>query len=67
MIAPCFIKVPAGYHPDHGEPVDYTAGQLLPEWLAERIESGEVVIHYGKDGQVLEFVKKDGGFKKVKR
>jgi hypothetical protein len=38
MLSPGLIKVPAGIHPDHGEPVDYQPGQLLPVWLSELFE-----------------------------
>lgn len=27
-------------HPDHGEAVVYTPGQLLPEWVCDRLDAG---------------------------
>lgn len=44
MLAPGYIKVPAGRHPDHGEPVDYMAGSLLPEWLSDLLENGKATL-----------------------
>lgn len=38
MLSPGLVKVAS--HPDHGEPVDYQPGQLLPEWLASMLENG---------------------------
>lgn len=42
MLAPGLIKVAA--HPEHGEPVDYLPGQLLPRWLSDQLESGEATL-----------------------
>jgi len=42
MLAPGLIKVPA--HPEHGEPVDYQPGQLLPQWLSDALASGAVTL-----------------------
>ncbi len=32
--SPGFVQVPAGVHPDHGEPVMFNPGELLPPWAA---------------------------------
>jgi hypothetical protein len=37
MLSPGYIRVPAGMHPDHGEPVVFAPGQLLPDWAAEAL------------------------------
>jgi hypothetical protein len=42
MLAPGLVKVKA--HPDHGEPVDYQPGQLLPEWLSNMLEKGNAAL-----------------------
>jgi hypothetical protein len=42
MLAPGLIKVPE--HPEHGEPVDYQPGQLLPSWLSELLEKGDAAL-----------------------
>jgi hypothetical protein len=42
MLSPGLLKVAA--HPLHGEPVDYQPGQLLPEWLASALQSGEAML-----------------------
>ncbi len=44
MLSPGLIKVPAGIHPDHGEPVDYQPGQLLPAWLTTLFESDSAAL-----------------------
>jgi hypothetical protein len=35
MLAPGYIRVPAGMHPDHDDAVVFTPGQLLPGWAGE--------------------------------
>jgi hypothetical protein len=42
MLSPGLIKVAA--HPDHGEPVDYQPGQLLPQWLSDLLERGDAAL-----------------------
>lgn len=42
MLSPGYIKVAA--HPEHGEPVVYMLGQLLPEWLSSLLESGAAML-----------------------
>lgn len=42
MLSPGLVKVAA--HPEHGEPVDYQPGQLLPEWLSSMLESGRALL-----------------------
>jgi hypothetical protein len=37
-LAPGFVHVDA--HPDHGEPVLYTPGELLPDFVQEALRSG---------------------------
>ena len=37
-LAPGFVHVDA--HPEHGEPVVYTPGELLPDWLRDALASG---------------------------
>jgi hypothetical protein len=39
---PVPIKIAA--HPEHGEPVDYQPGQLLPAWLSDALEKGEITL-----------------------
>jgi hypothetical protein len=34
-LSPGYIRVAAGVHPDHGEPVVFAPGVLLPDWAAE--------------------------------
>jgi hypothetical protein len=34
-LSPGFVRVAAGVHPDHGEPVVFAPGVLLPDWAAE--------------------------------
>jgi len=38
------MRIAPGYvhaiHPDHGEPVTYTPGQLMPPWLLEELAAG---------------------------
>jgi hypothetical protein len=41
MLSPAYIKV--AHHPDHGEPVMYQTGQLLPDWVADLLENGAVL------------------------
>jgi hypothetical protein len=38
MLSPGVIKV--ARHPEHGEPVDYQPGQLLPDWLTDMLAAG---------------------------
>jgi hypothetical protein len=40
-LAPGYVHA---VHPDHGEPVVYTPGQLLPDWVAEAIEGGAQLV-----------------------
>jgi hypothetical protein len=42
MLAPGLIKV--AKHPEHGEPVDYQPGQLLPPWLSDALEKGDAAL-----------------------
>jgi hypothetical protein len=35
--SPGHILVPAGMHPDHGEPVTFVPGEMLPTWAAEAL------------------------------
>jgi hypothetical protein len=35
--SPGFVQVPAGMHPDHGEPVIFNPGEMLPGWAAEAL------------------------------
>jgi hypothetical protein len=35
--SPGYIIVPAGWHPDHDEPVTFVPGELLPVWAAEAL------------------------------
>lgn len=42
MLAPGLIKVAA--HPEHGEPVDYQPGQLLPQWLSDALANGDATL-----------------------
>jgi hypothetical protein len=44
------VAVPAGVHPDHGEPVTFSPGELLPEWVAvllaeQRPEADELGVY----------------------
>jgi hypothetical protein len=55
MLSPGLIKVAA--HPDHGEPVDYQPGQLLPDWLSHMLESGQVALAPMKEPGYFELVK----------
>jgi len=41
MLAPGLVKV--AKHPDHGEPVDYQPGQLLPAWMLELLGNGALL------------------------
>ena len=42
------MKLSPGYvhavHPDHGESVTYTPGQLLPEWVADALDNGAQLV-----------------------
>jgi hypothetical protein len=35
--SPGYILVPAGMNPDHGEPVTFVPGEMLPTWAAEAL------------------------------
>ncbi len=35
VLAPGYVQVPGGAHPDHGEAVVFAPGELLPGWLTE--------------------------------
>jgi hypothetical protein len=35
---PGFIRCAPGMHPDHGEAVTFTPGQLLPQWAADALQ-----------------------------
>jgi hypothetical protein len=35
--SPGYVLVPAGMHPDHGEPVTFVPGEMLPVWAAEAL------------------------------
>jgi hypothetical protein len=35
--SPGYVQVPAGMHPDHGEPVTFVPGEMLPVWAAEAL------------------------------
>jgi hypothetical protein len=35
--SPGYVQVPAGMHPDHGEPVTFVPGEMLPTWAAEAL------------------------------
>jgi hypothetical protein len=37
MLAPAFVRA---VHAEHGEPVVFTPGELLPDWAAEALEAG---------------------------
>ena len=37
-LSPGYVHVAA--HPGHGEPVVFSPGQLLPDWVAERLDAG---------------------------
>jgi len=37
VFAPGYIRCPAGMHPDHGEAVVFTPGQLIPGWAAQAL------------------------------
>jgi hypothetical protein len=37
VLSPGYVRCPAGLHPDHGDAVTFTPGQLLPEWAAEAL------------------------------
>jgi hypothetical protein len=37
-LAPGYVHVDA--HPDHGEPVIYTPGELLPPWVQDALKAG---------------------------
>jgi hypothetical protein len=54
MLAPGLIKV--AKHPEHGEPVDYQPGQLLPEWLSDMLESGQANLSPMKEPGYFELV-----------
>jgi len=41
MLSPGLVKV--AKHPEHGHPVDYQPGQLLPAWLTEALENGALL------------------------
>lgn len=49
-LAPSFIRVAAGVHPDHGLPVTFTPGEAIPGWLAEALAAGRGVA--GADGVI---------------
>lgn len=34
VLSPGVVEVPAGMHPDHGDAVVFTPGELLPDWAA---------------------------------
>ena len=40
--APGYVHCDA--HPDHGEPVVYTPGQLLPEWVRADLAAGAPLV-----------------------
>jgi hypothetical protein len=44
-LAPGFVHVDA--HPDHGEPVVYTPGELLPDWLRDKLAAGAMLAVVG--------------------
>jgi len=37
MLSPGYIHCEAGIHPDHGEPVVFVPGELLPGWVARTL------------------------------
>jgi len=39
--APSYIRAK---HPDHGEPVVFVPGELLPEWAAEKVKAGKAKV-----------------------
>lgn len=41
MLSPGLVKVTA--HPEHGEPVDYQPGQLLPDWVTQLLDKGALL------------------------
>ena len=58
VLSPGYVRVPAGVHPDHGEPVVFAPGQLLPDWAAELLAQQHPV----PDRQgVYELAKPKGG------
>ena len=61
MLSPGLIKV--AKHPDHGEPVDYQPGQLLPDWLSSMLESGSATLRPGKIDGVFVLVQHRGKVK----
>jgi hypothetical protein len=40
-LAPGYVRAPAGMHPDHGDAVVFTPGQLLPDWAAKALVDQE--------------------------
>ena len=48
------VQLSPGYvhavHPDHGEPVTYAPGQLLPEWVTDALDNGAQLVAAG-DGE----------------
>jgi hypothetical protein len=62
MLSPGLIKVKA--HPEHGEPVDYQPGQLLPDWLSDKLESGQFTLSPMKEPGYFELVKSRRGSEK---
>ena len=39
-LAPGYVHVDAGVQPDHGEPVVYTPGELLPDYVLAALAAG---------------------------
>jgi hypothetical protein len=58
MLSPGLIKV--AKHPEHGEPVDYALGQLLPKWLSDLLESGDATLKPHEVEGVFELVYRPG-------
>jgi hypothetical protein len=55
------MRLSPGYvhalHPEHGEPVTYTPGQALPQWVLEALDNGAELVPE-EDG-VFKLVRKD--------
>jgi hypothetical protein len=58
MLSPGLIKV--AKHPEHGEPIDYQPGQLLPEWLSDMLEKGGATLRTTEHPGVLELASRPG-------
>jgi hypothetical protein len=58
MLSPGLLKVAA--HPEHGEPVDYQPGQLLPEWVSDMLVKGDATLKPTEYDGVFELVPRKG-------